>query len=133
MWKASLKGFSWFTFTDYQVEYIISLSYCFFSRIKILLSTSVKQNLQNLRPLKITAYTVITTTLCTYKSMLISLVLYMIMTDREFDQNYLNIHNPLITNNMSNFQISQLSWFHRKTHGFGPFLTASRSSTNFSL
>ena len=47
--------------------------------------------------------------LCTYKSMLISLVLHMIMTDREFDQNYHNMHNLLIANNMSNLQISQLS------------------------
>ena len=62
--------------------------------------------MQNLRPLKITVYTVITTTVCTYKSMLISLVLHMIMTDREFDQNYHNMHNPLIVNKMSNLLCS---------------------------
>ena len=32
--------------------------------------------------------------------------LHMIMTDREFDQNYHNMHNPLIANKMSNLLCS---------------------------
>ena len=43
---------------NFQVEYIVSLSHCFFSRIKILHSTSLQRNPRNLRPSKITAYTV---------------------------------------------------------------------------
>ena len=34
--------------------------------------------------------------------------LHMIMTDREFDQNYHNMHNPLIVNKMSNLLCSML-------------------------
>ena len=58
-WKASLKGFLWFIFTDHQVEYIVSLSYCFYSRIKILHSVSLQRNPQILRPSTISAYTVL--------------------------------------------------------------------------
>ena len=42
-------------FSDDQVEYIVSLSYCFFSRIKI---SSLQRNPQILCPSKISVYTV---------------------------------------------------------------------------
>ena len=40
--KVSLKDFHGLIFTDYQVEYIISLSHYFFSSIKILRSASLQ-------------------------------------------------------------------------------------------
>ena len=40
--KASLKDFHGLFFADHQVEYIVSLSHCFFSRIKILCSASLQ-------------------------------------------------------------------------------------------
>ena len=45
-------------FSDDQVEYIVSLSYCFFSRIKISHSPSLQRNPQILCPSKISVYTV---------------------------------------------------------------------------
>ena len=44
-------------FADHQVEYIVSLS-TIFSRMNIPQLTNVQQNPQNLRPSKITVYTV---------------------------------------------------------------------------
>ena len=55
--KASRKDFCGLIFADNQVEYIVSLSH-YFSRIKILCSARLQRNLQNLCPLKITAYMV---------------------------------------------------------------------------
>ena len=57
--KASLKDFRGLIFADHQVENIVFLlSHCFFSRIKISHSSSLQRNPHNLRPSKITAYTV---------------------------------------------------------------------------
>ena len=53
------KDFCSLIFADHQVEYSVSLSHCFFSRIKISRLTSLQQNPQNLHPSKITAYTVL--------------------------------------------------------------------------
>ena len=39
--KVSLKGFLQFIFADHQVEYIVSLTHCFFLRIKILHSANL--------------------------------------------------------------------------------------------
>ena len=43
--KASLKGLLWCIFADHQDEYIVSLSHCFFLRIKVLHLASLQRNL----------------------------------------------------------------------------------------
>ena len=45
-------------FADHRIEYIVSLNHSFFLRIKISRSASLQQNPRNLRPSKITAYTI---------------------------------------------------------------------------
>ena len=50
-----MKGFSPLIFADHRIEYIVSLRQYFFSRMNISWLTNVQQNL---RPSKITTYTV---------------------------------------------------------------------------
>ena len=87
---------------------IVSLSYCCFSRIKIycqqayneiakftsLENYCVYSNYHNSMYLQVNAY-------------ITGIKLHMIMTDREFDQNYHNMHNPLIANKMTNLLCSK--------------------------
>ena len=53
-----VRDFHGLIFAGYEVEYIASLSHCFFSRIKISRLTSLQRNPGNFHLSKITAYTV---------------------------------------------------------------------------
>ena len=53
-----MKAFPQFIFADHQDEYIVSLRHYFFE-VDISWLTNVQRNLQNLRPSKITTYTVV--------------------------------------------------------------------------